>query len=243
MKTYFISDLHLDASNPSNIHAFLEFAKQISADSEIQALYILGDLFEYWLGDDCLEHELFQPFQIVVKTLNQLSAQGIQLYFIKGNRDFLIGESFSKQTGCKLLDDEVVIDLYGKQTLIMHGDTLCTDDTEYQQLRIMLRNEHWQSEFLSKSLSERLQVAQHLREQSKEKTAHKLETIMDVNQTKVLSVMQKHQVQTLIHGHTHRVAKHEFADDQQHYRRFVLSDWHGTACYLSATEKSEVFVP
>lgn len=243
MKTYFISDLHLDIAQPSNIQAFLDFTQKISADSETQALYILGDLFEYWLGDDCLVHELFQPFKPVVEALKQLSMQGISLYFIKGNRDFLIGESFSIQTGCRLFDDEVVIDLYGKPTLIMHGDTLCTDDTDYQQLRIMLRNENWQSEFLSKPLSERLQIAQHLREQSKEKTADKLEMIMDVNQTEVLNVMQSQQVQMLIHGHTHRVANHVFMDEHNVYRRLVLSDWHGKACYLTVTEEISVFVP
>lgn len=241
MKTYFISDLHLDATEPNNIQAFLDFTKKLSNASDTDALYILGDLFEYWLGDDSMQEITFHPLQAVVDALRKLSEQGIPLYFVKGNRDFLIGDIFSQTTGMTLLDDELCIDVYGKRLLIMHGDTLCIDDTEYQQLRTVLRDPTWQQMFLSKPLSERVQIAQHLRQQSKQKTANKREAIMDVNPSKVLEVMDDYQVHTLIHGHTHRVAAHQFSQHQTIYQRFVLSDWHGTAQYLCVTPNSITF--
>ena len=231
MKTWFISDLHLDIHRPEIIQLFLEFLEQIKPQAD--ALYILGDLFEYWVGDDMLELPTFKPFSAVISKLNELNQAGVDLYFIAGNRDFLIGDDFAKKTGCQLLPDHYLIQLYGKATLIMHGDTLCTDDIEYQKLRTMLRSENWQKTFLNLSIEERIQQAQELRDTSKKETIAKQAYILDVNQTAVENIMQEHHVTQLIHGHTHRMASHSFLLNKQTAKRIVLGDWHDAAHFLA----------
>lgn len=219
-KTLFISDLHLDRDRPDIIQLFSRFLE--TEAHEADALYILGDLFEYWIGDD-------QPVDGLEDCLHGIKALqqgGIPVYFIHGNRDFLLGDSFSAQNGITILPDMTVIDLYGTPTLIMHGDTLCTDDEDYQNLRTIFRNPEWQKKFLSQSLQERIREAQELRSRSKEANQEKSETIMDVNQAAVEAAMKHCNVSQLIHGHTHRPAIHELTIDNQPAKRIVLGDWY-----------------
>ncbi len=235
-KTWFISDLHLDASRPQMIQEFLEFLSALQNQAE--ALYILGDLFEYWIGDDILEQAEHEFWPIIIK-LQQLSDRGVKLYFVAGNRDFLLGDEFANMTRCKIINQsESVIDIYGTKTLIMHGDTLCTDDVEYLKFRKLLRSQAWKDNFLSKSISDRIKHALKLRNTSKQQTQQKNETILDVNQTAVIDAMQHHQVQQLIHGHTHRMATHRFSIKGQLVKRFVLGDWHDKAHFLSISSNS-----
>ena len=219
MAIHFISDLHLDPQRPDVVEGFLAYLQTQAQNAD--ALYILGDFFEAWIGDD-----FSNTFtQIIIKALKKYSDRNIPVYFMHGNRDFLIGKQFTDQTGSELLTDPSVIDLYGKKALLMHGDTLCTGDTEYLNFRQMVRNPDWQKVFLEKSLQERLTIAQNLREVSKEKTDEKKNEIMDVTQSTVEQVMAKHQVNLLIHGHTHRPAKHELMVSGSHAERIVLGDW------------------
>ncbi|MCK5903023.1 MAG: UDP-2,3-diacylglucosamine diphosphatase [Cocleimonas sp.] len=235
MKTWFISDLHLDPQRPETTQQCLTFLEQIKEDAE--ALYILGDLFDYWIGDDLLNTPLGEPILSIIDAFKLLSNNGCTLYFAHGNRDFLIGEAFMQRIGGQLLDEHHVIDLYGTPTLIMHGDTLCTDDTDYQQLRTLLRNTEWQQAFLAKPLPQRIQEAQQLRAISKEKTEQKQENIMDVNQQQVEAVMQTFGVSQLIHGHTHRPATHTFELAGQTVTRIVLGDWYKQSHYLSFSSR------
>ena len=230
MKTWFISDLHLDDSRPHITQEFFDFLTNIKDQAE--ALYILGDLFEAWIGDDILDTPLGASSLDVVCHLKKLSASGTKIYFAHGNRDFLIGHQFIESIGAIMLEEHSVINLYGTPTLIMHGDTLCTDDIEYQQLRGMLRNPKWQQEFLAKPLQERLEEALKLRKISLEKTKGKQEDILDVNQNKVEEVMREHNVQQLIHGHTHRPASHTFELNKQQATRIVLGDWYEHSSFL-----------
>ena len=225
MATLFISDLHLSQERPGIKQLFLQFLQGPARQAE--ALYILGDLFEAWLGDDMV----LPDYQDAIKALKTLS-QSVPVYIMYGNRDFLMREGFEAMTGAQLLDEEVVIDLYGTPTLLMHGDTLCTDDTAYQQFRSMVRNPTWQAELLSKSPAERLELARKYREISKAETSGKAAGIMDVNQSTVEQCMKKHHVRQLIHGHTHRPALHEFELDGQAAKRFVLKDWYQTGGML-----------
>ncbi len=240
MKTWFISDLHLDDSRPHITQAFFDFLANIKGDAE--ALYILGDLFEAWIGDDILGTPLGASSLDLVHQLKTLSASGTKIYFAHGNRDFLIGHQFIENIGASLLAEHSVIDLYGTPTLIMHGDTLCTDDIEYQQLRSMLRKQQWQAEFLAKPLVERIEEAIKLREISQEKTKGKQEDILDVNQNEVEKIMREYNVMQLIHGHTHRPATHNFELDGKQATRIVLGDWYEHSSFLvfpldSKTEK------
>ena len=220
MDTLFISDLHLSDERPEITALFLEFLKQ-DAD-KAKALYILGDLFEVWLGDDAV----LPAYQPVVKEIRSLTDNGVPVYVMHGNRDFLIGEGFAQQTGCRLLPDPTVIDLDGSRTLLMHGDTLCTDDVEYQSFRAQIRNPDTQRQFLNLPINERIIVARHYRNESRERNRNKSEEIMDVNQTAVVEIMHQHGVYRLIHGHTHRPAIHDFDLNGHAAQRIVLGDWY-----------------
>ncbi len=220
MTTLFVSDLHLDPTRPEVTDQFLGFLATEAVDAE--ALYILGDLFEAWIGDDDPEPEKHR----VLAAIRKLTAGGQTCYFMRGNRDFLAGEEFSRKTGCRLLEDPTIIDLYGERVLLMHGDTLCTDDTAYQEFRSMVRNPAWQSEFLAMSIPERLAMAEQARAKSHEHVKATADTIMDVNSAAVLDAMQQHGVRSLLHGHTHRPAVHEFRIDGQAACRIVLGDWY-----------------
>lgn len=219
MATLFISDLHLSQERPEITRLFLRFLQGPARRAE--ALYILGDLFEAWLGDDMV----LPDYRQAIAELKALS-QTVPLYIMYGNRDFLMRGEFETLTGCRLLAEEVVIDLYGTPTLLMHGDTLCTDDVAYQQFRAMVRDPQWQTELLSKTPAERLALARQYREISKTEIQGKQDSIMDVNPTAVAEVMRKHHVRQLIHGHTHRPAIHDFELDGQTARRIVLADWY-----------------
>lgn len=230
-KTLFISDLHLDRERPEIIQLFSEFLNTEARESD--ALYILGDLFEYWIGDDQPVNGLEDCFQ----SLKTLTINNIPVYFIHGNRDFLLGEAFSERTGMTLLPETTVIDLYGTPTLIMHGDTLCTDDVDYQNLRSIFRNPEWQKKFLAQSLEERIQEALQLRERSLGAKQEKAESIMDVNQAAVEETMRQHDVRQLIHGHTHRPAIHDLIIDGKPGKRIVLGDWYEQGSVLRCDAK------
>lgn len=229
MAILFISDLHLSQERPLINEIFLRFLRDTAPQAD--ALYILGDLFEAWLGDDMVLPE----YQSAISELKQLS-NTVPVYVMYGNRDFLMRRDFESMAGCTLLDDEVVIDIYGTPTLLMHGDTLCTDDVAYQDFRKMVRNPTWQDEMLGKTPQERLALARKLRDISKAETSGKQQDIMDVNQLTVESAMQKHNVFQLIHGHTHRPAMHEFKLEGQPAKRIVLADWYETGGLLRCDE-------
>jgi len=229
MTTLFISDLHLDASRPRITQLFLDFMKHEPRSAE--ALYILGDFFEVWLGDDDPDPHHAQ----VMGAVHELADSGVPVYFMHGNRDFLIGADFAQRTGVQLLHDPTVVELSGILTLLMHGDTLCTDDLEYQAFRKMVRDPARQKAFLATSLAERRAFVTHARAASGLSTAQKAEYIMDVNQQAVEMVMHQHGVNRLIHGHTHRPAVHKFQSDGEHKTRIVLGDWYHQGSILRVT--------
>jgi UDP-2,3-diacylglucosamine hydrolase len=227
--TLFISDLHLSAQRPATVALFLRFLEEVATGAE--GLYILGDLFDVWLGDD----DQTPPIPQIRTALANLAAQRTPLFVMRGNRDFLIGEQFCRDSGCTLLPDPSVIDLAGTPTLLMHGDLLCTDDLGYQQARLQLQSEEFVSDFLSKPLAERAVLAEEYRRQSNEATSLLAEEMMDVNENAVADHMRQQGVRQLIHGHTHRPADHEFALDGEPARRMVLAEWHqDRGAYLRA---------
>lgn len=231
-QTLFISDLHLDPGRPQIIELAARFLHDEARHSD--ALYILGDLFEYWIGDD----QPINGLEPVLEALQQLKSADIPVYFIAGNRDFLVGETFANNYGISLLPDSTIIDLYGTPTLIMHGDTLCTDDVRYQELRAMLRNPQWQAQFLGLPLQERIQQALALREQSASETGEKSEMIMDVNPDTVANEIQASGTQRLIHGHTHRPGIHHLTIGNSTAERIVLGDWYKRGCVLRCNPDS-----
>ena len=232
MTTYFISDLHLDETRPAVTRAFFHYLEQWAGHCD--ALYILGDFFEVWVGDDD-DAELAGEIRAKLKTF---SSSGSKLYFMHGNRDFLVGETFCQQTGATLLNDPTVIDLYGQATLLMHGDSLCTLDTEYMAFRAQARSDGWQQQLLSQPLAARRALAQQLRDQSQSMNAIKAEDIMDVTPSEVVSIMTQHHCLRLIHGHTHRPNRHSLTVEQQPAERIVLGDWCQQAWYIAATPNS-----
>ncbi len=221
MATLFISDLHLSPQRPGIVHLFFDFLREQATQAE--ALYILGDFFEFWIGDDAGMGPEYQP---VNDALKQFTATGIPVYFMGGNRDFLVGQDWADHTGVTLLDDETVIDLYGERVLLLHGDSLTTDDVKQQEFRNMVTNPQWQAMFLGKSVPERLEMARQARMESEKHQSGMREEIMDVNQQAVESVMRKHGVTKLIHGHTHRPDMHDFLLDGKIAERIVLADWY-----------------
>jgi len=221
MATLIISDLHLSPERPHIVQLFFKFLEEQAAQAE--ALYILGDFFEFWIGDDA---GLSTDFQPVNDALKQLTAAGIPVYFMGGNRDFLVGQAWADYTGVKRLPEEYVIDLYGERVLLLHGDSLTTDDVEQQAFRNMVMNPDWQAMFLGKSIPERLEMAQQARMESQKHQSGMKEEIMDVNQNAVEDVMRKHGVSKMIHGHTHRPDMHDFLLDGDMAERIVLADWY-----------------
>lgn len=227
MATLFISDLHLTRQRSAITDLFLTFLAEQAASAD--ALYILGDLFEYWIGDEALKLEVIRP---VIKSLNKLTATGTSVYVMRGNRDVLLGKEFAKACGCQLLEDPAVIDLNGEATLISHGDYLCTDDIEHQEFRKMVHNPEWQRRFLTKDMEERETIARTYREISMANVAEKNPDIMDVNQHAVEQAMLDHNVRQMIHGHTHRPAIHEFRLNSKICKRIVLGDWYDQGSVL-----------
>jgi UDP-2,3-diacylglucosamine hydrolase len=228
--TLFISDLHLDAGEPGNIRRFIQFVDREAASAD--ALYILGDLFEAWIGDD----EDDPRIEPVLAALARLVAAGVPCAVMHGNRDFLLGSGFCAATGCRLLGDYERVDLYGEPVLLTHGDLLCTDDTRYMTLRGQLRDPAWQRAFLAKPLAERRKIADDLRTLSASEIATKSYDIMDVNQHAVERTMREFAVSLLLHGHTHRPAVHRFALDGDPAARLVLGAWHGAATIVRWSE-------
>lgn len=230
MATLFISDLHLDHSRPDLLAAFQQFLSDRAARAD--ALYILGDLFESWIGDDD-DDELANT---VRNDLKKITDAGTPIYFVHGNRDFLVGDVFSQETGVTLLPDISTIDLYGTPTLILHGDTLCTRDTDYQQFRLMARSPQWQAQMLSQSLTERRALAAHLRQQSQMQGREKADDIMDVTPEEVVAQLNQFNVDKMIHGHTHRPDRHVISS-RENGERIVLGDWDDVGWCLSVTPK------
>ena len=220
MTVLFISDLHLEAARPEIGEQFLRFL--VGEASDADALYILGDLFESWVGDD----DPNPHYSTVKAALGKLTDRGVPVFFMHGNRDFMIGEQFSKETGVTILNDPQAVDLYGKKVLLSHGDALCIDDVQYQQVRLMTRNPDWQAMMRAKPLDERLALAAAARQESKEYLESVGDDIMDVNQDAVIGTFRKRGIDILLHGHTHRPAVHDIDLGDRHVRRIVLGDWY-----------------
>lgn len=218
----FVSDVHLQAVMPVTAAAFLAFLDQHATHTE--RLYLLGDIFEYWAGDD----DMSSPFiHKIVQALRQVSDAGVKLFWLAGNRDFLVGQAFAEATGATLLSDPHVFDYAAKRYLITHGDQLCTDDVAYQQFREQVRQPEWQAAFLARPLEERKSIIASVRQQSQQhqrtQIEQRSEMIMDVNQEAVAKLFAVGDVHTVIHGHTHRPAIHQHGENS----RYVLSDWNG----------------
>lgn len=226
----FISDLHLAPERSEIIDLFIRFIHDVAAGSE--KLYILGDFLEYWIGDDD-KAEGLQPAFDALKTLSNTETE---IFFMHGNRDFLVGSDLAKRCGFSIIEDPATENINNKKTLLMHGDSLCTDDIEYQKFRTMVRDKKWQHAQLSKPLSEREQIARSLREQSQQAIAQKATDIMDVNLNAVIEVMKKYETPLLIHGHTHRPAIHHLDINGQPAKRVVLGDWYRKGSYLKVNE-------
>lgn len=227
----FISDLHLCEERPRTTRLFIDFLAQQAGKTE--ALYILGDLFEYWAGDDDIEDAHHAS---VIAAMRALSEAGTKLYVMHGNRDFLMGSGFAATSGAELLHDPTTIDLYGREAVLTHGDMLCTDDREYQQFRSMVREPQWQQAFLNLPLSQRKAKIAELRTRSEQAKSYKDAAIMDVNPDAVAAFLREHDYPPLlIHGHTHRPARHQLNTDGRHCERIVLADWGDTGSCLVCT--------
>jgi UDP-2,3-diacylglucosamine hydrolase len=236
--TLFISDLHLTEERPVANERFIALLEEKGRAAD--ALYILGDFFEYWIGDD----DVGEPFNAVVAgLLKDLKRHGVPVYLMHGNRDFLIGEGFCAATGAILLPDPTVAEIGGVKTLLVHGDTLCTDDVEYQAWRRKARDPAFQAAFLAKSLAERRQTVVQMREKSRQVVQEKTAEIMDVNDDAVRQAMRSHGVRRLIHGHTHRPGRHELDIDGERCERWVLPDWYGRGGYLEVAAGKPHLVP
>ena len=231
-RALFISDLHLAAERPEANEQFFRFLGDEA--SRAQALYVLGDLFEYWAGDDELKDPAGEPLAAeVAQGFRRLADAGVAVHVMHGNRDFLVGAGFLSACGARFLEDPSVLRLAGQPVVLMHGDTLCTDDVDYQAWRRTARSEAWQREFLAKPLDARHQVVRGLREKSKEVVAAKPAEIMDVNADAVRDAFRRHGVRRMIHGHTHRPARHDVEVDGAPCERWVLPDWYGRGGYLA----------
>jgi UDP-2,3-diacylglucosamine hydrolase len=232
----FISDLHLSEERPEANERFFTFIEDTA--SRAGAVYILGDLFEYWIGDDDLA-EAFNA--LIAGFLRNLSRSGVALSIMQGNRDFLMGAAFCEAAGARLLEDPTVVDIGGTATLLMHGDTLCTDDLDYQEWRRVARSADWQKRFLAQPLARRREAVLELREKSRKALRSKPAKIMDVNEEAVRQAFRRHGVARMIHGHTHLPAHHLVDVDGQKCERWVLPDWYATGGYLEvATGKPKL---
>ncbi len=231
MTTLFISDLHLDPDRPDITSQFLEFLDGEARSAE--ALYILGDLFEVWVGDDDPEPEKRRA----VAGLKRLTDLGVPCFVMHGNRDFLLGSRFAGETGCRILADPTIVHLYGSRVLTTHGDVLCTDDVSYQRLRTTVRDLGWQSMFLALSVEQRLALASEARAGSKEHVSSMSAEIMDVNPGAVEIAMRTASVTLLLHGHTHRPKVHDLVVDGKPAQRIVLGDWHDQGSVLRWNER------
>ena len=219
MSIGFISDLHLSHDNVTLTRGFLSFLDN-NKDS-LDQLYILGDLFEIWIGDD----DQSDFIQIVKNALKQFTELGIETFFLHGNRDFLIGDDFIEDTGLKFIPDPFIFEIFGKRCAVSHGDDFCTLDIEYHNFKKNVRSSQWKSEFLSQSLQKRNEVASSMRETSKKKSSNKNVNIMDVEISSVENFLSETNVDILIHGHTHKPQIHNHKINDRHCERIVLGDW------------------
>lgn len=219
LPSLFISDLHLAPERPARVEIFLDFLR--SRAREARALYILGDLFDAWIGDDDDQ----PPYPEIRAVLRDLTDSGTGCYLMHGNRDFLIGRAFARDTGCTLIEDPTLVDCAGTPTLLMHGDLLCTDDLKYQKFRRRVRSPVARRLFLWRSLPKRRAIASDYRRKSGAAMKEKTEDIMDVSQRTVADFMRRFRAKRLIHGHTHRPADHRFLLDGEAVTRTVLSEW------------------
>lgn len=232
-----ISDLHLEQERPDISRAFLHFLETRAVQAE--ALYILGDFFEVWIGDDAMS-----PFQrSIAQALRQLSDSGTRIYLMHGNRDFMLGQAFCREAGCRLLQDPSLVELGGEKVLLMHGDSLCTQDEAYMRLRRWLRNPLSLFILRHLPLATRRKLARKLRNESRAQTHMKASDIVDVTPTEVPRIMAAHGVRTLIHGHTHRPAVHQLEVASQPARRIVLGDWDSQGWALQVDEKNWQLAP
>ncbi|MGP1924650.1 MAG: UDP-2,3-diacylglucosamine diphosphatase [Arsenophonus sp. NEOnobi-MAG3] len=232
MTILFIADLHLSEKEPAITASFLHFLREQA--SQAKALYILGDFFDYWIGDD--DPSLL--VEVIAQKLKQLETKGIPCYFIHGNRDFLLGKKFAKESGMTLLPAEKVLTLHGHNILILHGDTLCTDDISYQRYRKQVYNRYLQKLFLALPLSTRHRIAEKIRKNSQSATQLKQEFITDINEQTVIKKFQKYQVDWMIHGHTHRSATHEININGKILYRGVLGAWDQSGSLIKITPKT-----
>jgi len=223
----FVSDVHLDEGAPEAQRQFLAFLRTEVAGARV--LYILGDLFEVWVGDD----DAGGDRAAVLAALRELTSSGVACFLLHGNRDFLIGRDFCRQTGCQLLPDPVIADLDGERVLLTHGDALCTDDHAYQELRSIVRAPAWQQRFLGLSLADRQLLANEARAGSRVHTARSIPKIMDVNAAAVATAFKAARVRRMIHGHTHRPAVHDALVEGEPVQRIVLGAWYEQGSYLA----------
>lgn len=228
-RTLFISDLHLDDARPAIVEGFERFLREVAPGAD--ALYILGDLFEYWVGDDGMELALAARATGAL----QDAAARLPVYFMHGNRDFLVAERFSRATGVKLVPDPAVVDLYGTRAVLLHGDTLCTGDVAYQKFRAQVRDPAWQAAALAKPLAERVALAESLRRMSEGAKGEKSMEIMDVAPEAVERVFAETGCDVMIHGHTHRPGRHVHRVQGRDRVRWVLNDWYASPGCLEAT--------
>lgn len=234
-QTYFIADLHLSESRPDITAAFYQFLDSHIVNKDVDALYILGDFFEVWVGDDYVT----QLSTDVAARLKQVSNNGTSVFFIHGNRDFIMRDGYAKKADMTILDEQTVIDLYGTPTVILHGDEMCTQDIEYQKFRKKGRGWWWPRLMLALPLWYRRSVAKKAREKSKQNQAGKSLDILDVTEEAVLNVFAKHQVNNMIHGHTHRPDVHHYKAHGEALTRTVLGDWYTQGSYLVVTPESQ----
>ena len=229
MKLGFISDLHLSENMPSVTEGFFKFLK--TAAQELSHLYILGDLFEAWVGDDD-DSELANS---VMQKINHATRHGLEIFFIHGNRDFLCGQKFAEQSNLTLLPDPFFLNFFDQKIALSHGDSFCIEDLEYMKFKKEVRSEEWQQEFLQKSLDDRLHIASNMRDASQKNNTNKDIAIMDVTPTAIQDFFAEHHIDLLIHGHTHRPDTHQINSGT----RIVLGDWHKTGWCLMLDEQQQ----
>lgn len=237
MVQLFVSDLHLEDQRPDITRAFFHLLD--SLQGQFSGLYLLGDIFEVWLGDDALPDCANQ----LATRLHALAAAGVSIYLMHGNRDFLLGQAFADHCGAQLISEPFLLQVANQPALLMHGDVLCSQDVEYQAFRHLVRNPQWQQAFLAKPLAERMAIGRQLRDRSQQSAREKADYIMDVTPEDVVRIMEQHQVRLLIHGHTHRPATHQIPLVDGPAIRMVLGDWHRQGWYILADEQQARLIP